>query len=290
VGRQVRCGRPDCLERTITAGQGATESPATDLAAFIYRRDRAIVIAGIVVLTAISWVYLIRLPTMPGEMGMDAGMAMQMANPNPAAWTMRDFVFMFWMWAVMMLAMMLPSATPMILLVTRVNRQRRQQRRPFTPTATFTAGYVLVWTGFSALATTVNWGLHQAGIMTSMMGATGALVGGALLIGAGLFQFTPLKHACLDHCRSPMSWLMSSWKDGWAGAVGMGMRHGLYCLGCCWMLMALLFALGVMNLPWIAVLAGFVLLEKVIPVGAAVSRLSGLALIAWGAWLSATVS
>jgi predicted metal-binding membrane protein len=126
--------------------------------------------------------------------------------------------------------------------------------------------------------------------MTSMMGATGALVGGALLIGAGLFQFTPLKHACLDHCRSPMSWLMSSWKDGWAGAVGMGMRHGLYCRGCCWMLMALLFAWGVMNLPWIAVLAGFVLLEKVVPAGAAVSRLSGLALIAWGAWLSATVS
>ena len=212
------------------------------------------VIAGIAGLTALSWFYLIRLS---GEGGTAPGIVMQMAGPNTQAWTIGDFVFMFWMWAVMMLAMMLPSATPAILLVTRVNRQRQTQQRPFTPTAVFTTGYLLAWIGFSALATLANWGLHQAGLMTSMMGSTGALIGGVLLICAGLFQFTPLKHACLDHCRSPMSWLMGAWRDGWIGSLRMGIHHGLYCLGCCWMLMALLFALGVMNLPWIAVLAAF---------------------------------
>lgn len=286
-------GGADRLERPIVEDSetASTDQRATRVTAPAYRGDRLVVIAGIIVLTALAWGYLIVLSGAMGSVTSDpdsaGGMAMQMAGPNPNTWTGSDFVFMFWMWAVMMVAMMLPSATPTILLVARVNRQRQAQQRPYAPVAVFAVGYVIVWSAFSIAATLANWGLHRAGFMTSMMGATGSLLGGGLLIAAGLFQFTPLKYACLNHCQSPMSWLMRAWRDGWVGAVEMGVRHGLYCLGCCWLLMALLFALGVMNLPWIAALAVFVLLEKVAPGGATMSRLSGLALIGWGVWLSA---
>ena len=136
--------------------------------------------------------------------------------------------------------------------------------------------------GFSEVATRALWGLHQAALWSTMMAATSPRLAGALLIAAGVYQLTPLKRACLTHCQTPLGFLMSHWRDGAAGAFQMGFRHGIYCLGCCWALMVVLFAVGVMNLAWVAVLTVFILMEKVGGAGARVSRIGGILLIALG--------
>jgi predicted metal-binding membrane protein len=178
----------------------------------------------------------------------------------------------------------------MILLHARVSRRRSVDGGAASPTWRFVAGYLLVWTGFSLLATLANWALHTGGAMTSMMGRIGPTLAASVLIAAGLFQLTPLKDACLAHCRSPVGFLAHAWRDGPFGGLRMGMHHGLYCLGCCWLLMALLFVLGVMNLLWIAVLTILVLLEKVVPSGRRWSRWTGAGLILWGATLGGSVA
>jgi predicted metal-binding membrane protein len=244
----------------------------------LVRRDRAAVAFGLVVMAALAWAYTVHLAVAMGDMAM----------PQAHPWGAVDFVLMFVMWAVMMVAMMLPSAAPMILVFAAVGRRRQQARNPAGPTALFTLAYVVVWAGFSLLATSANWALHQGGLMTSMMGSALPVVAGALLVTAGLFQWTPLKDVCLAHCRSPLAFLMSEWREGRGGAFVMGLRHGLYCLGCCWALMSLLFVLGVMNLAWIAVLAVIVLAEKVVPGGTWLSRGLGALLAVWGAWTMAT--
>jgi predicted metal-binding membrane protein len=189
------------------------------------------------------------------------------------------------MWAVMMAAMMLPSVLPVILLYARVGRHRESQGRPRQPAWPFVGGYLLAWTGFSVLATLANWALHAGSSLSSMMGSATPLVGGLVLIAAGIYQWTPLKSACLTHCRSPAGFLADHWREGGAGALLMGLHHGAYCVGCCWLLMALLFVLGVMNVAWIAVLTLFVLAEKLLPRGDLLGRASGVALSGWGAWL-----
>ena len=155
------------------------------------------------------------------------------------------------------------------------------------PRLPFVAGYLLVWLGFSLFVTAANWGLHAGGVMTAMMGQVAPAIGGCLLVAAGLFQWTRLKNAGLDHCRSPMSFLMHHWREATAGAGLMGLHHGAYCLGCCWLLMLLLFVLGVMNLPWVALLTLVVLAEKTLPRGEIISCGLGLILIAWGTWMIA---
>ena len=245
----------------------------------VLKRDRGLVIAAMLVMAALAWFYMVYLDL------QHASMTETMAMPMMMEWSSADFVFMLVMWAVMMFAMMLPSVTPTVIIFGRVSEKRKSADRPFAPTGAFVAGYLVAWTGFSLLATVVNWWLHTHGWMTSMMGQIGSGIGGVVLIAAGLFQWTPLKNACLDHCRSPMSFLMHHWREGVSGATMMGLHHGAYCLGCCWMLMALLFVLGVMNLPWVAVLAIVVLAEKTLPYGQFLSRILGLALIGWGAWL-----
>jgi len=190
---------------------------------------------------------------------------------------------MFVMWAVMMAAMMIPSAAPMILMFARVNRERRERQRPYVPTAVFLAGYLTVWTAFSAVATLLQGALLKAALLSPMMVTTSPVLGGGLLLAAGIFQWTPLKRACLDHCRSPLSVILSEWREGTQGAFVMGLRHGAYCAGCCWTLMVLLFVAGVMNLLWVAAIAVFVLTEKAAPQGVWVGRAAGLALIAAGA-------
>jgi len=247
----------------------------------VLKRDRGLVIAAMVVMAALAWGYTLYQGLK--HTSMTEGMAM----PMMTTWSSADFVFMLVMWAVMMFAMMLPSVTPTVMIFGQVTQRRKSAGRSFAPTAAFVAGYLLTWTWFSLLATVVNWWLHTHGWMTSMMGHIGPGIGGVLLIAAGLFQWTPLKNACLDHCRSPMSFLMHHWREGVSGATMMGMHHGVYCLGCCWMLMALLFVLGVMNLPWVAVLAIVVLAEKILPGGQILSRILGLGLIGWGVWLLA---
>ena len=187
----------------------------------------------------------------------------------------------------MMMAMMLPSATPMILLVAGVERQRRDRGHPAVPTAMFAAGYLLVWTGFSLAAALAQWGLHNAALLSPMLASTSPALGGLLLVGAGVYQWLPLKSACLGHCRSPLPFLGVHWREGSAGALAMGVRHGLYCLGCCWALMGLLFVAGVMNLLWVAAIAALVLVENVAAAGPWHGRGAGLVMIGAGAWMLA---
>ena len=256
---------------------------ATPLKALL-SRDRAIVLSGLVGIAGLAWAYIVYLAWAMRGMDMSMGMTM----PQTQAWGAVDFALMFVMWAVMMVAMMVPTAAPMILMFGTINRKRREQQGPFVPTGVFLLGYVVVWSGFAFLATLANWGFHVNGLLSSMMGTASPLVGGALLLAAGVFQWSPIKYACLAHCRTPLGFLMTEWREGTKGALVMGLLHGSFCLGCCWVLMALLFVLGVMNLLWIAALAGFVLIEKVTPAGHQVSRVTGLLLVGWGGWMVAT--
>lgn len=247
----------------------------------LLKRDRAVVFSGVLAVIAIAWGYTIYVAQSNAGIGASMGMAMG----NIRSWSGVDFSLMFVMWAVMMVAMMVPSAAPMVLLFASVNRRRREESKPFVATGVFLSGYLVIWAGFALGATLGNWGLHQASLLTSMMGeSSSGYLGGGLLLAAGIFQWSQLKYVCLTHCRSPLSFLMSDWREGNGGAFKMGLQHGRYCLGCCWVLMALLFVLGVMNLVWIAALAAFVLAEKVIPGGEKVSKITGGLLAAWGTW------
>ena len=246
----------------------------------LLKRDRLVIAVGIVGLTALAWAYLVYLARDMG--GMDQGMMMAQMR----SWTIADFGFMFLMWAVMMVGMMVPTAAPMVLLFAANSRRLREQQQPYVPTAVFLSGYVVVWSGFAVTATAGNWALHVNDLLSSMMGeSASAYLGGGLLIAAGLFQLSPLKYVCLKHCRSPLSFLTNDWREGSWGAFNMGLRHGAFCVGCCWILMGLLFVLGIMNLIWIAVLAAFVLLEKVAPAGQYVGMTAGVLLIIWGVLL-----
>jgi len=198
-----------------------------------------------------------------------------------ASWTATDTILTFAMWGVMMVGMMSPSATPM-LLIFGASRGRRVNVGAAPLVLLFGIGYVIVWLGFSAVATLAQWALQTNALLSPTMEATSARFGGALLIAAGVYQLTPLKRACLTHCQSPMAFLMSHWREGASGALQMGLRHGIYCLGCCWALMIVLFAVGVMNLVWVALLTAFILLERLAPAGALVARLGGVLLIGFG--------
>jgi predicted metal-binding membrane protein len=250
----------------------------------LVRRDRAVAALALLSVTAIAWVWLLRMHSGIGAVN-GAGMAMDMPGMRP--WSGVELLLLFLMWAVMMAAMMLPSAAPMILLVAGVQRQRRARGSPAASTTIFAAGYLLVWTLFSAAAAGAQWLLHQAALLSPEMASTSPILGGLLLVIAGTYQWLPLKSACLSHCRSPLGFLGSEWREGNAGALVMGVRHGLFCLGCCWALMTLLFVGGVMHLPWVAAIAGLVLVEKVARGGPWIGRLAGLGLIGWGGWLLA---
>ena len=196
------------------------------------------------------------------------------------AWTLGYAAVIFGMWAIMMVAMMLPAVAPVVLLTAALDRQRGVGAP--ARSALFAAGYLVVWSGFSLAATLLQWGLDMAGLLSPAMAAANRLVAGAVLLAAGLYQWTPLKNACLSHCRSPIAFLMQHWRQGSLGAVLTGIRHGAFCLGCCWMLMGLLFVGGLMNLAWIAAIALLVLIEKTAPWGGRMARVTGTALAAWG--------
>ena len=259
----------------------------------VLRRDRTIVLTGLGILVLLSWVYLIYLawgmmdmmPMPATGIGMEIGM--EMAMPAIQPWGAVDYWLMFVMWAVMMFAMMTPSAAPMVLTYTKISRRQQVDLQPVWGTAIFFFGYLLVWTAFSAAATLVQGGLHNAALLSPMMETTNPILGGVILIAAGVFQLAPLKQACLSHCRTPLGYFMTEWRDGKQGALIMGVRHGAFCVGCCWLIMALLFVAGVMNLFWIAVIAAYVLLEKVLPHGRKISWAFGVLMICWGGWLIA---
>ena len=243
------------------------------------RRDRAVTLAGLAALAALAWLYLVRLGREMADMA-----AMSMADTDP--WTVADAGLAAVMWAVMMVAMMLPAAAPMILVFATVNRKRREApgTAPSVNTTLFVLAYLAVWGAFSVAAALAQWALHAAALLAEDAMQAAPLAGAVLLAAAGIYQLTPLKYACLARCQTPVGFLLSEWREGNRGAFVMGLRHGLFCLGCCWVLMALLFVGGVMNLAWVAAIAAFVLIEKLVPAGRLVSWTSGAALLAWSAW------
>ena len=258
----------------------------------VLRRNRSVVLVGLVAVVLLSSVYTIYLARSMGTM-MDMGHAgmemssagMEMTMPVVQPWGAMDYWLMFVMWSVMMIAMMTPSAAPMILTYTKISQQQQTDLKPVWGTAVFYLGYLLIWTLFSAVATLSQGVLHAASLLSPMMGISSPVLGGIILVATGIFQFTPFKQACLSHCRTPLGYFMTEWREGKWGALVMGVRHGAFCVGCCWLLMALLFVSGVMNLFWMGVITAYVLAEKVLPGGRKLSWAIGVLMISWGAWM-----
>jgi predicted metal-binding membrane protein len=258
----------------------------------ILRRDRAIIAASLAALTVLAWCDLVWLANDMAMDGMDmtgyrmipAGQALMMPASSP--WQPIEFAYVFVMWVVMMIGMMTPSAAPIILVYARAGR-RAAEGRPFVSVARFAGGYLLAWIAFSLAATSAQWALERAGLLTPMMSSANKTVGGTLLILAGLYQLTPLKDICLSQRQAPLGFILSrgGFQRAATSSLMLGFRHGVYCLGCCWALMVLLFALGVMNLFCIAALAILVLLEKVVPAGRVIAWIAGLAFSAGGVWM-----
>ena len=290
----------------------------------VLSRDREVVTLVLVTVITASWLYLLAgagtgmyphdmAVLVPAQMSMEpsmestasvsghktmtggsgdssiAGMLM-----SPVTWTPGYALLMFVMWWLMMIAMMLPSAAPMVLLHAAVTRKglahadkgaaNAPAHRLLSATAAFVTGYLVIWGVFSLVAVVAQWALERGGLLCAMM-STSRFLGSSLLLAAGLWQLTPLKTVCLRHCKSPIGFLSTHWRPGVGGAFRMGTKHGEFCLGCCWSLMALLFYAGVMNLVWIIGLSLFALAEKMMPAGVAFGRVTGVLLIAWGVWL-----
>jgi predicted metal-binding membrane protein len=251
-------------------------------------RERAIVGVCLTLVAALAWLWLWRQSVAMSNNSLDAasmpdmdmGGAMMVSSADAWPYLISAFV----MWLLMMIAMMLPSAAPMILLYGGLARGARAQGAVLAPTAIFAVVYLAAWAAFSLAAAIAQWLLVRSGLVSELTLAFGdRRIGGALLIAAGLYQMTPFKRTCLESCRSPMSFLMRLWRPSWVGAARLGLAHGLYCLGCCALLMALLFVFGVMNLAWVAALALFVLVEKVLPFGSRLGIFAGVASIGVGA-------
>ena len=249
------------------------------LSAQPFTRDQKIILCSIAVIVLLAWTVMFN-----DARGMEhASPHMTMCSmPRVSFWSAADFFPLFVMWSVMMVAMMLPSVTATALLFSKINRTRREQNNPFVSTWIFLSGYLLVWTGFSFLVSLLQLYLQTKSLLSCEMILTHSSVAGIVLLCAGIFQFTPLKTACLSHCRSPFQFLMTDWREGKWGALLMGLRHGIFCAGCCWALMLLLFVMGVMNFLWIAVLSVFVLLEKMSPKTLRVNCVWGILFIGWG--------
>ena len=259
----------------------------------VVRRDRLVVVTALIAVIALSWAYLLA----GAGMGMSAFEMTRLAQAGtaddgtcgammtPAGWGPGYAILMLFMWWSMMVAMMLPSAAPMILLFAALNRKQRDFGRPHVATSVFALGYLAAWAGFSLVATMLQWGFEVTGMLSPLLVGTNVIFCGVLLVAAGAYQLTPIKHACLRHCRSPLAFLGTRWRRGARGALRMGVEHGAYCVGCCWFLMGLLYFGGVMNLYWIAGLALFVLFEKTIPAGHWLVYATGVGLSVWGAAL-----
>ena len=267
----------------------------------LLRRDRIVTLAALVILCALAWLYIVKgaglgmsarqmttLAFFPHQQAGEAMLEMpgMQVDTERSAWGFNTWALMIGMWWIMMIAMMTPSAAPTILLYARVHRAalaREPLRDEAAPIGAFAAGYLSVWLAFSVAAAALHYALERAGLVsTMMMGSRSRWLSGAVLIAAGLYQLSPLKSVCLRQCRAPASFLARHWRPHAAGALRLGIKHGAYCVGCCWMLMALLFVGGVMNLIWIAALTTMVLIEKVLPRGQWIGRSAGVALAGWG--------
>lgn len=268
----------------------------------VLRRDRWVVAAALLAIILLAWAYIGWLAVgmsstrdLPGMdmSGVNAGQDGMgaMVAPSPRPWSVADFNFSLAMWVAMMVGMMTPSAAPMVLIYARVARQAAGRAQPFGATLWFVAGYLVVWCGFALAAALSQWGLQGAKLVTPAMASASQGFGGIVLIVVGAYQWTPLKGACLSQCQAPLVFIQrqGGFRRDPYGSFRLGARHGTFCVGCCWALMTLLFVGGVMNILWIAAITIFVLLEKLLPLGALVSRIAGAGCIAAGAWLLVAV-
>jgi predicted metal-binding membrane protein len=247
----------------------------------VLRHDRTLVVTGLAAVIALSWAWLLAGAGLHmDQMDMGGGQIMLMAP----AWTPGYAAMIFLMWIVMMAAMMLPSAAPAILLVAALTRQRGE-RHATVSSWQFALGYLAIWGAFSLIATGLQFALDRAGLLSETMASGSVVLAALLLIAAGVYQWTPWKQACLRHCRSPVDFLTRYWRQGAFGPMRAGAWHGAFCLGCCWMLMGLLFVGGLMNMFWITGLALLVLIEKLFPFGRRVSQITGAVLIGWGVFV-----
>ena len=258
-----------------------TSDPGAD--STLRRHDRIIVLALLLLVAGLAWALTVQramqMDAMEAAMWRDMSMSMNSMEPS---WTPLNVVLVFVMWSAMMAAMMVPGASPMITGFATINRRRRERSAPYVSTAVFLLGYLIVWAGFSFVATALQWLLQMTGLLTTMLQSTSHYWSGALFFAAGLFQFSPLKERCLTYCRSPAGFILSEWRDGGLGAVLMGLRHGLFCMGCCAGLMLLLFAVAVMDLRWVAVLTALVTAEKLLPGPIFLRAAIGVSLLAAG--------
>lgn len=252
----------------------------TDILTRLLKCDQLFVLISVIILVALSWMYIFHLSSLMSSDFME-GMTM----PQMWEWSFKDFSANFAMWSVMMIAMMLPSATPMILIFSNVNKKRNEHGNEFVPTWIFVSSYITLWIAFSLFATIVQWFLHHFALLSDGLRIISPSISGLLLISAGVYQFTSVKYACLKNCQSPLGFIWGNWRYGKQGALSMGLKHGLYCIGCCWVLMILLFLVGIMNILWIAVISIFIFIEKIIARGRLLSYFSGSILVLWGLWL-----
>ncbi len=261
-----------------SARVGGASAPA---ALALPARERAIIVSAVLLLAALAWSYMLydywRMHTLPMS-------EMWMPPTGDLHWSAADFGFTFVMWAVMMVAMMAPTAIPMITMY-RLVVGKQCAEDAHVRTGLFLLGYLVAWSGYSVFATLVQWALHGHELLTPMMDNDSGRLAGSVLIVCGLYQCTPWKDRCLSKCRTPLGFLLGAWREGRLGALSMGLKHGLFCVGCCWALMLVLFAVGVMNMIWVAVITGLVLAEKLLPFPArAISAASGCLFLGWGAW------
>src|SRR5437763_12176238 len=233
------------------------------------RRERYLILGTLLVLAAIAWGVLIW--QAPGMNNQGMGLTMGMSA-----------VLFIAIWAVMMVAMMLPAAAPMILMFSAVYAGKRQKEQPFVPTWIFVSAYLLVWILCGVIAFPIALGADKLAAQSMWIMENGARIGGIILVVAGLYQLSPLKRICLSKCRSPFQFILASWRDGYGGAFRMGLEHGVYCLGCCWLLFVILFPLGIMNIAVMALLTALIFAEKALPIGRQISQLAGVGLIVYG--------
>ena len=246
-------------------------------------RENLFIFLSMLLLISAAWLYIFYLNSTRSMESM--GSMEGMSAPQMKPFGLADFLGAFLMWSSMMAAMMIPSAMPMILVFAAVYKKRQSQKKEFVPAWIFTSGYILVWVLFSAAAASLQVLFHNFAIISDGMKLVSHFVSGIVLIIAGTYQFTPLKNTCLKNCQSPLNFIMGGWRNGKKGAFTMGLKHGAYCLGCCWALMLLLFVAGIMNILWIALIAMFVFFEKILGKEKLVSYISGTALILFGIYM-----
>lgn len=246
-------------------------------------KDKSVVYIGVIAIMLVSWFYLLNMVEQHSRMDMTM-MSMPHGDASHSL-SLYNLLILFLMWSVMMVAMMLPSILPATAVFAAFNRRKKAQAQPYVKTYIFVVGYLLTWIACSLLFALAQSGLSTAGVLDSAMKTNNRLLSGSILLIAGVYQWTPLKEVCLKHCRTPLGFFIERWREGHSGAIYMGWRYGLFCVGCCWALMAIMFSVGAMNVLWMAILSIFVLCEKIFPASMFVRNAAGILLIFWGSYL-----